>query len=78
MPCPRDTSACPRPWKPRGHIARLPRGRSFGNARPARGLLETLITQQARRLGTLRAPSVDDLRTLPPQDLPTHPVGTAG
>ncbi|MGI5404628.1 right-handed parallel beta-helix repeat-containing protein [Streptomyces sp. CA-135486] len=62
----------------RGRIATLPRGRSFGNARLARQLLETMITHQARRLGTVRAPGVDDLRMLMPQDLPPHPVGTAG
>ncbi|WP_405804143.1 right-handed parallel beta-helix repeat-containing protein [Streptomyces sp. NBC_00210] len=58
-------------------IATLPRGRSFGNARLARQLLETMITHQARRLGTVGTPSVDDLRMLMPQDLPPHPLGSS-
>jgi hypothetical protein len=48
--------------------------RSFGNARLARQLLGTMITHQARRLGGLRAPTVDDLRTLLPDDLPADPA----
>ncbi|MCX5400474.1 right-handed parallel beta-helix repeat-containing protein [Streptomyces sp. NBC_00102] len=51
-------------------IDALPRDRSFGNARTARQLLETMMTRQARRLSTTAARSVDDLRLLLPQDLP--------
>ncbi|MFI0539156.1 right-handed parallel beta-helix repeat-containing protein [Streptomyces sp. WSLK1-3] len=60
------------------HIDALPRDRSFGNARLARQLLETMITQQARRLTALRQPSVDDLRTLLPEDLPLAAPGVRG
>ncbi|MFX4290897.1 right-handed parallel beta-helix repeat-containing protein [Streptomyces bohaiensis] len=56
------------------HIASLPRDRSFGNARLARQLLESMVTHQARRLSTVPAPTIDDLRSLLPQDLP---AGTA-
>ncbi|MEW2396096.1 right-handed parallel beta-helix repeat-containing protein [Streptomyces sp. NPDC046862] len=55
----------------RDHIDAIPRDRSFGNARLARQLLETMVTQQARRLASVRQPSIDDLRTLLPEDLPT-------
>ncbi|WP_331748049.1 right-handed parallel beta-helix repeat-containing protein [Streptomyces chartreusis] len=61
------------------YIDAIPRDRSFGNARLARQLLETMITQQARRLTTaLGQPSVDDLRMLLPQDLPLAATGTRG
>jgi SpoVK/Ycf46/Vps4 family AAA+-type ATPase len=55
----------------RDHLDRLPRDRTFGNARLARQLLESMMTQQARRLGGIRAPGMDDLRLLLPDDLPT-------
>ncbi|MFJ9589418.1 right-handed parallel beta-helix repeat-containing protein [Streptomyces acidicola] len=61
----------------RAHLATVPRNRSFGNARLARQLLETMVTQQARRLSSVRRPSVDDLRSLLPEDLPTQ-AGLAG
>ncbi|WP_103503542.1 MULTISPECIES: right-handed parallel beta-helix repeat-containing protein [unclassified Streptomyces] len=51
------------------HIDALPRDRSFGNARLARQLLEGMVTQQARRLSSVREPTVDDLRRLLPEDL---------
>ncbi|MFD3944637.1 right-handed parallel beta-helix repeat-containing protein [Streptomyces sp. NPDC058579] len=54
----------------REHITALPRGRSFGNARTARQLMESMITHQARRLGGLTNASVGDLRALLPEDLP--------
>ncbi|MEV5492288.1 right-handed parallel beta-helix repeat-containing protein [Streptomyces bobili] len=54
----------------RAHVDALPRDRSFGNARLARQLLETMMTSQARRLGGLSSPSLADLTTLLPQDLP--------
>jgi hypothetical protein len=60
------------------HIDALPRDRSFGNARLARQLLETMITRHARRLTALRQPSVDDLRTLLPEDLPVAASGVRG
>ncbi|MDQ1005937.1 SpoVK/Ycf46/Vps4 family AAA+-type ATPase [Streptomyces sp. V4I23] len=62
----------------RAHIAPLPRDRSFGNARLARQVLEDMITNQSRRLGSHAAPTVEDLRTLLPEDLPTGTVATAG
>ncbi|MGO4425420.1 sporulation protein, partial [Streptomyces sp. MCAF7] len=60
------------------HIDAIPRDRSFGNGRLARQLLETMITHQARRLTAVRTPSVDDLRTLLPEDLPTAGLGVFG
>ncbi|MCC8338950.1 right-handed parallel beta-helix repeat-containing protein [Streptomyces sp. R1] len=54
----------------RTHIATLPRDRSFGNARTARKLLEAMMTHHARRMGATASPSLDDLRTLLPEDLP--------
>ncbi|MER5200539.1 right-handed parallel beta-helix repeat-containing protein [Streptomyces sp. NPDC002755] len=54
----------------RGHLAALPRDRSFGNARTARQLLQSMTTSQARRLGTLAAPGLEDLQALLPEDLP--------
>ncbi|GAA4949179.1 hypothetical protein GCM10023238_14370 [Streptomyces heliomycini] len=50
----------------------IPRDRSFGNARLARQLLETMMTSQARRLGGLASPSLADLTTLLPEDLPVR------
>ncbi len=55
----------------RAHVDAIPRDRSFGNARLARQLLETMMTSQARRLGGLPSPSLADLTTLLPEDLPT-------
>ncbi|MEU8824797.1 right-handed parallel beta-helix repeat-containing protein [Streptomyces sp. NPDC048636] len=60
----------------RAAIEGLPRDRSFGNARLARQLLETMVTHQARRLSTLRTPSIEDLRSLLPEDLPTEGMAT--
>ncbi|MEN8651644.1 right-handed parallel beta-helix repeat-containing protein [Streptomyces sp. 21So2-11] len=53
----------------RAHFDSLPRGRTFGNARLARQTLEQMMTHQARRLSTVAAPSLDDLRMLLPEDL---------
>ncbi|MER7792275.1 right-handed parallel beta-helix repeat-containing protein [Streptomyces sp. NPDC097640] len=61
----------------RTHIEAIPRDRSFGNARLARQLLETMITHQARRLTAIRTPSVDDLRALLPEDLPAAGLGVS-
>ncbi|MFF3249225.1 right-handed parallel beta-helix repeat-containing protein [Streptomyces sp. NPDC002870] len=51
------------------HIDTLPRDRSFGNARLARQLLESMMTRHARRLSALEAPTLQDLRLLLPDDL---------
>ena len=59
------------------YIDALPRDRSFGNARTARRLLETMMTRQAGRIGTLPAPGLDDLRMLLPEDLPPQPMRTS-
>ncbi|MFE0731269.1 right-handed parallel beta-helix repeat-containing protein [Streptomyces antibioticus] len=59
----------------RAHVDAIPRDRSFGNARLARRLLEAMMTSQARRLGGLQSPSLADLTTLLPTDLPpSHPA----
>ncbi|MFI2378264.1 right-handed parallel beta-helix repeat-containing protein [Streptomyces sp. NPDC018964] len=62
----------------RAYIDAVPRDRTFGNARLARQLLETMITRQARRLTEVERPSVDDLRTLLPGDLPVPAQGVSG
>jgi SpoVK/Ycf46/Vps4 family AAA+-type ATPase len=54
----------------REHYAAVPSGRSFGNARYARQLLEGMITRQAGRLGRMPSASVTDLRTLRVEDVP--------
>jgi hypothetical protein len=53
------------------HFTAVQRGRTFGNARYARQLLEAMITAQAGRLSRIDAPTLDDLRTLRPDDLST-------
>ncbi|MCX2923472.1 right-handed parallel beta-helix repeat-containing protein [Streptomyces sp. NEAU-W12] len=58
----------------RAQVDAIPRDRSFGNARLARQLLENMITRQARRLTAVELPSVADLKTLLPQDLPDAPA----
>ncbi|MGW4034166.1 right-handed parallel beta-helix repeat-containing protein [Streptomyces sp. NPDC004838] len=62
----------------RTHIDAVPRGRAFGNARLARQLLETMVTHQARRLTGVGRPSVEELRTLLPEDLPAAGLGVGG
>ncbi|HEY5835599.1 right-handed parallel beta-helix repeat-containing protein [Streptomyces sp.] len=69
--CAADTERSLRAW-----VDALPRDRTFGNARAARQLLETMMTRQARRLGAMVAPGVDDLRMLLPEDLPNAGVPT--
>ncbi|KUN33520.1 sporulation protein [Streptomyces longwoodensis] len=49
----------------------LPRDRSFGNARLARQVVESMVTRQAGRLSALAAPTLDDLRLLLPEDVTT-------
>ncbi|MDG4795738.1 right-handed parallel beta-helix repeat-containing protein [Micromonospora sp. WMMD1082] len=60
----------------RAHFEGVPRGRSFGNGRYARTVLDEMIVRQARRLRTTTTPSVDDMRTLLPADVtpPTSAV----
>ncbi|MFJ3671528.1 right-handed parallel beta-helix repeat-containing protein [Streptomyces sp. NPDC090106] len=60
----------------RGYLGALPRDRSFGNARTARQLLQTMTTSQARRLAVMASPGMEDLQALLPEDLPeTRSVG---
>ncbi|MCL7429406.1 right-handed parallel beta-helix repeat-containing protein [Streptomyces sp. YS415] len=53
----------------RSYVDALPRDRSFGNARLARQLLESMMTRHARRIGGLASPTMDDLRLLLPEDI---------
>ncbi|GIJ26384.1 hypothetical protein Vqi01_15460 [Micromonospora qiuiae] len=53
----------------REHFERVPRGRTFGNGRYARQLLEDSITRQAGRLRTLGTPTVEQLRALLASDI---------
>jgi len=59
----------------RTHFDLVPRGKSFGNGRYARKVLEEVITRQAGRLRSMAAPSDADLRTLTPDD--AEPLATA-
>jgi SpoVK/Ycf46/Vps4 family AAA+-type ATPase len=61
--CPDETLAIVR-----AHFDRVPRGRTFGNGRYARKVLEEVITRQAGRLRGVRNPAEADLRTLTPDD----------
>jgi SpoVK/Ycf46/Vps4 family AAA+-type ATPase len=54
------------------HFAHVPRGRSFGNGRYARQVLEDAITRQAGRLRRLAAPTESDMRLLIPEDIAEH------
>jgi SpoVK/Ycf46/Vps4 family AAA+-type ATPase len=54
----------------RAYLDAIPRDRTFGNARLARQLLETMMTRQARRLGAMSAPDVSAMRQLLPEDIP--------
>ncbi|MEU7734524.1 right-handed parallel beta-helix repeat-containing protein [Streptomyces griseus] len=47
----------------------VPRDRSFGNARLARQVVESMVTRQAGRLSSLAAPTLEDLRVLLPADV---------
>ncbi|GHJ36947.1 right-handed parallel beta-helix repeat-containing protein [Streptomyces sp. TS71-3] len=53
----------------REYFDTLPRDRTFGNARLARQVLEGMMTRQAGRLSAMAAPSLEDLRTLLPEDV---------
>jgi SpoVK/Ycf46/Vps4 family AAA+-type ATPase len=48
----------------RSHFEAVPRGRSFGNGRYARTVLDEMIVRQARRLRTTGQPTVEDMRVL--------------
>jgi SpoVK/Ycf46/Vps4 family AAA+-type ATPase len=61
--CPNETLATVR-----AHFDQVPRGRSFGNGRYARKVLEEIIARQAGRLRQMAAPTENDLRTLTPDD----------
>ena len=50
-------------------LAATPRGRTFGNGRFARNVLEAAIGRHAWRLRDVEAPSTDELRRLLPADL---------
>ncbi|MFI1839740.1 hypothetical protein ACH433_42205 [Streptomyces olivaceoviridis] len=52
------------------YLDEIPRERSFGNARPARQLVEQVMTRQAGRLGTITNPDREALTTVLPEDLP--------
>ncbi|MFF7649510.1 right-handed parallel beta-helix repeat-containing protein [Streptomyces sp. NPDC007983] len=71
--CPEETLAALR-----AYVDLIPRDRSFGNARTARQLLEAMMTRQARRIGTMAAPGLEDLRLLLPGDLPAGSAQPAG
>ncbi|MFJ6983224.1 MULTISPECIES: right-handed parallel beta-helix repeat-containing protein [unclassified Streptomyces] len=60
------------------YVAAIPRDRAFGNARTARRLVESMMTLQARRVGTIPSPGLDDLRLLLPEDLPPDGADGAG
>ncbi|WP_326557890.1 AAA family ATPase [Micromonospora sp. NBC_01796] len=62
--CPGDTLVALR-----AHFERVPTGRSFGNGRYARQLLDEAVTRQAGRLRSVASPSVDDLRILRVSDV---------
>jgi Cdc6-like AAA superfamily ATPase len=50
-------------------LAATPRGRTFGNGRFARNVLEAAIGRHAWRLRDVEAPTTDELRRLLPPDL---------
>jgi SpoVK/Ycf46/Vps4 family AAA+-type ATPase len=52
------------------YLDTIPRTRSFGNARLARQLVESMMTRQAGRLGSVVTPDLEALTLLLPQDLP--------
>lgn len=56
--------------KARSFFARQPRGSAFGNARLARNLFGSVVTNQATRLSSARKPSQSDLQQLVPADVP--------
>ncbi|HUZ24178.1 MAG TPA: right-handed parallel beta-helix repeat-containing protein [Streptosporangiaceae bacterium] len=71
--CPDETLAILR-----AHFDRVPRGKSFGNGRYARKVLEEVITRQAGRQRGMAAPTEADLRTLTPADASPLAAAPAG
>lgn len=57
-------------------LAETPRGPSFGNARFVRNLMEAAIGHHAWRLRDIAEPTLEQLRTLEPEDLVVDPNGT--
>ncbi|MFE5023392.1 right-handed parallel beta-helix repeat-containing protein [Streptomyces sp. NPDC056656] len=55
-----------------------PRGKSFGNARLARQVVETMMTRQAGRLRSLTNPSPEALSQLLPEDLVLESAASRG
>ena len=55
-----------------------PRGRGFANGRLVRNLFEGAIAAQAVRLDRVAEPTIDELRTLQPADLPAPATSTDG
>jgi SpoVK/Ycf46/Vps4 family AAA+-type ATPase len=53
------------------YFAAVPQNRTFGNARFARQVLDAMFTRQASRLNLTASSSVEDLRLLLPEDMPT-------
>jgi hypothetical protein len=53
----------------REHFEHIPRWRTFGNGRYARQVMDESITRQAGRLRSLPTPTLDQMRTLLPQDV---------
>lgn len=56
-------------------LAEAPRGPSFGNARFVRNLMEAAIGHHAWRLREVAEPTIEQLRTLAPEDLVVDPNG---
>lgn len=57
-------------------LAETSRGPSFGNARFVRNLMEAAIGHHAWRLRDITEPTLEQLRTLEPEDLVVDPNGT--
>ncbi|MFE9853130.1 right-handed parallel beta-helix repeat-containing protein [Streptomyces sp. NPDC005576] len=53
-----------------GYLDAMPRDRSFGNARLARQIVESMMTRQAGRLHSVANPDREALTRLLPEDLP--------
>jgi len=71
--CPAETLAIIR-----AHFDQAPRGRSFGNGRYARKVLEEVITRQAGRLRSTNAPTEAELRSLTSADAAPFATAPAG
>jgi SpoVK/Ycf46/Vps4 family AAA+-type ATPase len=56
------------------YFEQVPRGKTFGNGRFARQVLDSMITRQAGRISLMSAPSRDDLRALISDDLAVRTV----